>query len=310
MNNGLHRKLQLSIKQLKRLVGAGSKKDMDAKPFFSGKVGPQALSSSTERKPVFAVGCGRSGTHFVARLLSRDSQIESYHMDNIGAPVGDSFLQYCAWNRLPVDLEGFFHKRESLINEARTMGRTYVEANPYLSFSIKPLFHRFRSRFLFVIRRPEATVNSHYVKGWYENPLVRSDLRLSLGFQYDLKGPHHFFGRFVPHGREFARWQRLTQIGKIAWMWNAFNLKIYHQLEQLPDEQHVVVKLEELDYARYLRVCSFVGSSSPVSEEDFDQLRRARPGQGLTHRTPDTWSEQERQEFELETKQAREMLGY
>jgi hypothetical protein len=298
------------IKHLKQHGTGGSKKSMEAGTSLEGNMEPETFSSAAERRSAFAVGCSRSGTHFVARLFASDPQVESYHMDDIGAAVGDSFLQFCAWNKLPVDLEGFFQKRQSSIGKTTMMGRVYFEANPYLSLSIVPLFERFGARFVYMVRTPEDTVNSHYVKGWYKETPVKSNLELSLGYQYEFKYAHHFFGRFVPHGEQFLRWLSLTRIGKIAWMWNRVNLEILRQLENLPADQCLSLRLEELDYGKYLGLCSFIDASSHLSEMDFQEIRHARPGKGPSRRTTRDWSELEREEFLFETKEARDLLGY
>lgn len=258
----------------------------------------------------FAVGCGRSGTHFIARLMEHDSRIVSYHLDTIGDTIADSFLTYCEWNNIPVDKEGFFHKRKCLIDNAALSGKVYFEANPYLSFSVVSIFQRFRAKFIYMVRRPEDTVNSHYVKGWYEETPIKADVKLNLGFQYGMKKANHFFGRIVPHGQEFLRWKKLTRIGKIAWMWNTINLEIVRQLKELPKEHYIMVKLEELDYDYYLKVHSFVGGRSPLTEQEFEKIRKAKPGRGLKKLSHTTWSEQERQEVLSETKRARKILGY
>lgn len=265
---------------------------------------------SSPPPPVFAVGTGRCGTHFLARLLERDPRIVAYHTDNIRKSVGDSFLRYCLWNNLPVDMEGFFSQRQHLIDTATDAGKVYFESNAFLSSVIVDLFKRFQAKFVYMIRQPEDVVNSHYVKGWYQTTPVKAKQELSLGFQYDLQEPQHFFSRIVPHGEEFLRWQKLTRIGKISWMWNTINVMILHQLDQLPKDQYLMARLEDVDYIRYCHIHQFVGGVSPISSEKFDSIRKARPGKGPRQRRSETWSEQERQEFLAQTQEARALLHY
>lgn len=294
------------VRRLNKLI-TGSKKHNDR----ADSISPAGIPLPPEHRiPVFAIGCGRSGTHFIARLMENDTRIASYHADTVDAANADSFLRYCTWNNLPVDLEGFLRHRNRLVDGSAALGRVYFEANTYLSLNLLTLFDRFHAKFVYLVRRPEDTVNSHYVKRWYEETVAKSDLGLSLGYQYDVKSPHHFFGRIVPNGREFQRWQSLTRIGKIAWMWNVLNMAILRQLEKLPYKQYVVQKLEDVDHVRYLEIHSFIGGSFPLSEEKFEEIRRVKPGKGRTHRLANTWSELEREEFLFETKQARDLLGY
>lgn len=263
-----------------------------------------------ERVPVFVVGCGRSGTHFISDLMKNNPRIASFHLDDVGSVVADSFVEYCLWNDLPVDMEGFLLSRKNLIDSAGDEGRIYFEANPYLALSVIPLFERFQAKFIFIARKPEDTVNSHFIKGWYQDIPIISDADLAVGFQYDLKKPNHFFGRIVPRGKEYLRWIELTQIGRIAWMWNMINAKIVEQLDLLPDKLFLKVKLEELNYDQYLKINDFVGDFPPISEKEFARLRVRRPGKGPSHRTVSSWTQQETREFLEETKKARSLLGY
>jgi hypothetical protein len=265
---------------------------------------------SEPREPVFALGTGRSGTHFMARLMQEDPVIDSYHLDTLNQQIADSFVCYCAWNNLPVDLEGFLASRQHLVDKAVKAGKLYFESNPYLALSATVLFERLHSRFIFIVRKPEDVVNSHYIKGWYQQQPVQADPDLSLGFQYSMDRPNHFFGRITPRGEAFERWCNLTQIGKIAWMWNTINMEILRQLEYLPQQQYRIVRLQELDYACYRDLHEFTGGLVPMSEQRFEEIRQARPGKGPKHRTADTWTTQEWEEFLQETAQARAIFGF
>lgn len=270
---------------------------------------PQPITPE-EAVPTFAVGCGRSGTHCVARLMEQDSRLDAYHLDSIGNMVADSFLAYCLWNELPVDTEGFLSARAALVDAASRGGRLYFEANPYLAFAVRLLRGRFGAKFVHMVRRPEDVVNSHSVKGWYDALPVCSDPRLALGFQYGLERPNYSFGRVVPRGSAFADWQRLTRIGKIAWMWNATNMAVIRQLEDVPRDHHMMVKLESFDYREYLRLHKFVGGASPIAEDDFAAITSARPGRGKSTRLVESWTEVDMREFRTQTQEARAILGY
>jgi len=256
--------------------------------------------------PAFAVGTGRCGTHFLRDLMEKDPGIAAYHHRSIDS---DAFARYCAWNRLPVDMSPFYDARRAWIDEVRSSGLLYFESEPYLSLSIVPLYERFGARFVFVVRRPEDVVNSLFVKGWYAEEFYKADADLAPGYAPGLRG-NHVFGRIVPNGEEFRRWSRLTRVGKLAWMWNALNVRTLEQLREIPEEQSVTVKLEELGYDCYRRLHAFVGGRQPMSEQEFDRIRNSKPGKGRNHRTADVWSERERREFEAETEEGRRLLGY
>ncbi len=256
--------------------------------------------------PAFAVGIGRSGTHFLQELIGEDHDFLSHHIELLDA---DSFAQYCIWNDLPVDLEGFLYTRAGWITQAGNSGKRYFESNPYLALSIRQLYQRFGARFVHIARRPEDVVNSHYIKGWYAQPLKHSNPNEALGFQPNML-TNHFFGRLVPKGDEFLHWQKLSQIGKISWIWNAINVKIVEQLSQLPQDQHQFIKLYELDHKCYLQFHKFIGGKTPMTEDRFEQIRNAKPGKAKKHRFPKSWTQQEQQEFLDETQTARDLLKF
>jgi len=260
--------------------------------------------------PSFAVGCGRSGTHFLTRIFQEDPSIASYHLDTVGEATGDSFLEYCEWNRLPVDLEGFFQKRKELIDQATVAKQNYFESNPYLSLSINSLFERFSSNIIVLVRKPEDVVNSHYVKGWYQNNPIRNENEKALGYQYNEKLPNHSFGRIVPNGDEFDSWLKLTRIGKIAWMWNTINKEIKKQLSNIPENNYRSIKLEEIDFNMYIKLHSFIGGGSAINKNKFDEIINKKPGKGPLKHNTSSWSKKEKKDFFNETEEMRGQLGY
>ncbi|QTA90027.1 hypothetical protein [Desulfonema magnum] len=263
---------------------------------------------TSKQPPVFAIGTGRCGTHFIARLMEEDHMIASFHTDTVGGMIGDSFLQYCLWNRLPIDLYGFLAKRQELTNSSTSLKKVYFEANPYLSLAIPILYDQFKAKFIFMIRNPRDTVKSHYNKGWYRVAPLKENLDLSLGYQYHHDAPNKFFGRIVPHRQEFSRWLSLTQIGKIAWMWNTINLEIKNKLNQIPQEQYMIVKLEQIDYNMYSSLHSFIGGLLPFSKKKFEKIKKVKPGKGKKRSY--TWNKQEENEFISETQKARDFFKY
>ena len=256
--------------------------------------------------PVFAVGTGRCGTHFLQRILDGHEAVLSQHMPCMDE---DSFHRYCVWNELPVDHAAFVESVRRRVAAASEQGKVYFEANSYFSFSIPLLSRAFDAKWVFVIRNPTDVVNSHVVKGWYENAIVREDAERAPGFQPG-QAVNHTFGRILPRGAEFHRWRELTQIGKLAWMWNAVNLRIAEQLRSVPGKHKRQYKIEELDYHAYQDLFDFVGGKGPISEDTFKAIRSERPAKGRQRKSAEDWSRREREEFLRETEKGREVFGY
>lgn len=263
----------------------------------------------TDFTPAFAVGTGRCGTHFLHALFDRDPAFASFHCDTRGAMLGDSFMVYALWNGLNVDTAGFAEQRRRWVAAARRQGRIYIESNPYLPLLTGILHAAIGARFILLIRRPEDVVNSEYVKGWYREEVIRADPLRAAGIQPDME-PHHFFFRIMPAGEEYARWCALTRIGRIAWWWNAVNLRARQELSKLPESHWRSAKIEEFDYEGYREIHAFVGGRHPLGREEFERIRTRRPGRARRHRTRDEWSPEEEREFLAETKAARELFGY
>ncbi len=272
----------------------------------SGRPESYRLAQEKGWYPVFAIGTGRSGTHFLQEIMGHDPAIASYHLPD---PDNDSFVEYCAWNNLPVDIGGFLQTRRDWIAGAAEQSRIYFESNPYMSFSVEPLFHQLNAKFFHMVRNPAAVVNSHFVKGWYEKPLAYDNPQLALGAQPGTAF-NHFLGRLTPRGEEFERWQRLTRIGKIAWMWNAVQMRVLSETRQLPPEHVFSCKLEDVEYRKYVEMHKFVGGQSPLDEPAFLKITQSRPGKAANHRNAASWSEKEREEFLEETKDAVRALEY
>ena len=262
--------------------------------------------SEAERKPVYATGTGRCGTHFLQRLMSCDPLLDARHMP---APEVDSFTRYCLWHGLAIDHGGFWSVRRSMLAEAAAEFQVYFESNPYLTFSIWELHARLGAGVILLLRNALDVVNSHYVKGWYESPCFVDDPLLPQGYQAGMP-PHYVFGRITPHGEDFERWQGLTRIGKISWMWSTVNLHAYDLLQNIPEQSRLLLRIEELDFKRYLELHSFVGGYCPVSRDMFDAIKKERPGRGESYRSKQSWTAREIAEFEIETVEARRRLGY
>jgi hypothetical protein len=256
----------------------------------------------------FAVGTGRCGTEFMARVASLEPHVASVHERNA---LNETFHRYCKWYDLPVDDEGFLHTKEIEIRQDLRKYSYSFESSAHLSLSVQELYENFGSKFVLLVRRPEQVVKSFILfKDLYNAPIVRRDPDLAVGYQ-ECKHFHHFLGRFVPSGEKFFQWVEMTQVGRVAWYWNALNARVLEEFSGIPETHWCVVKLEELDYACYVDVAGFLGYNPTISQLDYDALVKRRPNasHGLP-RTIDSWTPQERAEFEAEVMPVAVRLGY
>jgi len=261
--------------------------------FYSGKVG-------------FAVGTGRCGTKFLARILEKEPGVSSVHERN---PTNETFHRYCKWYGLPVDQEGFLHTKELEIRLDLESNCFSFESSAHLSLSILELYDRFKPKFILLVRSPERVVNSYFRKGIYEEPVIRKDPDLALGYQ-ELGPVHHFLGRIVPSGEAYREWSMMTRIGKLSWWWNEINTAVLDQFQQIPESSWRVERLEELDFERYLKLSNFLGIQPELDESIYQQITERRPNALPNVPSISDWKEREIKEYEQQVRPMAEKLGY
>ena len=219
----------------------------------------------------FCVGTGRCGTTFLAELAGREPDVAASHER---LRLAATFHMYCKWHGIPVDPEGFLQDREEAVRRDLEQRRFSFESSALVSHSLEELFERFRARFLLLVRNPADTVASFAVRGWFLKLPARRDPSRPPSYR-EGEEPRHFFGRIIPHGAEFARWAGLSQIGKLAWFWQARNRAILDQFRRLPAEHTWIVRLEDLDFARYQELARFLGWRTHVDPAAFADLAAA-----------------------------------
>ena len=256
----------------------------------------------------FTIGTGRCGTLFLYHVMEKEPDVASSHERN---PENEAFQRYCKWHRLPVDDEGFLAIKEREVRGDLEQRAYSFEASPYLALSVRELHERLGAKFVFLIRRPDGVVTSFVHKGFYSRPYSVQNLDLAAGYQD--QSPERFFtffARISPRGEFFRAWNEMTQVGKVAWFWKAYNERTLEALEQLPRESYRLVRIEDLDYPKYKELTAFLGIDAKVSQADFDALRASRPHAFWRKRTVDQWSEQEVGEFEGQVADLAERFGY
>ncbi|MGF1579771.1 MAG: hypothetical protein ACFCD0_10445 [Gemmataceae bacterium] len=264
-------------------------------------------NTNYEGRVGFCVGTGRCGTTFLAEVVDREPEVAAAHeRERLAA----TFHMFCKWHNIPIDSEGFLHAKESEIRPDLETHRFSFESSALLSHSLEELYDRFRARFLLLVRSPAETVASFAVRGWFLRTPVRSDTTLPPSHAGSEEA-RHFLGRNIPNGPEFERWAGLTQIGRLAWFWQARNRAILEQFHRLPKSHCRVVRLEELDFDEYQEIAHHFGWRSQVDRDTFSELVQTRPNAGPnTPRLFMDWTPKESAEFEAEVAPVATALGY
>lgn len=256
----------------------------------------------------FAIGTGRCGTLFLHQLMEREPGVVSSHERN---PDNETFHRYCSWHGLPVDHGGFLATKEREIQADLETRPFSFEASPYLSLSVRELHERFGAKFLLVVRRPDRVVTSFVHKGFYKRPYIVDDVNLATGYQdQSPEKVHTFFARIAPRGEFLRQWNGMTQVGRVAWFWRAWNERTLELIETLPKDSCRVIRIEDYDHAKHLETSAFLGFQAQVTQADFDTLSESKPHAFWRKRNIDQWSEQEIQEFEDQVGELARKLGY
>jgi hypothetical protein len=264
------------------------------------------MKELTSNNISFAIGTGRCGTKFLYKVFELEPNVASVHERN---PLNETFHRYCKWYDIPVDSEGFLHTKDKEIQADLAKFDYSFESSAHLSLSVEELYQRFNAKFIFLVRTPHEVVNSYLRKGWYEQPIIRSDTNFPPSYQ-ESKRFHHFLGRIVPSGKKFEQWKQMTRVGKLAWYWNALNEKVLDQLENIPSSHWHFSKLEELTYDKYLEIATFIGINSEITQYKYTKLVQNRPNSFSDIRSIQSWTDKEIAEFEEEVAPMATHLGY
>lgn len=256
----------------------------------------------------FAIGTGRCGTLFLYQLIDKEAAVASSHERN---PDNETFHRYCKWHDLPVDHEGFLATKEKEIRADLESHGYSFEASPYVSLSVKELHERFGAKFILLMRRPDRVVTSFAHKGFYRHPYQVADVDRATGYQdTGREKVHTFFARVAPRGDFLRTWNEMSQVGRVAWFWRAWNERTLELLKELPQESYRVVRIEDFDYAKYLEISRFLGYEATVTQGDFDALSESKPHAFWRKRNIDQWTDQEISEFETQVGELAETFGY
>jgi hypothetical protein len=263
-------------------------------------------ASPADLSPAFAVGSGRCGTHFLARVFALEPAVASYHERHV---LSDSFQRWCVWNRVEVDSAGFLATKEAGFREDRASGRLSFEASAYLSLTTPLLYRAFDARFVLMLRRPDRVVASFLEKGWYEATHFRENPRMPAGYQPNPRQAHHPFTRLAAIGDDGERWSRLSRVGKLAYFWRRINESVLADFALLPREATRIERLEGFDFEKYREAARFIGIEPQVRRAEYERLATLRPGKRAELPGVESWSDSECAEFEAEVAPLAERLG-
>lgn len=231
--------------------------------------------------PVFVLSTGRCGTKWLAELLRQDPRMWVNHND-YPELIRHSRLAYEQYRSEPrVFQEIIRATRDGYILNAHKRNQVYVEANNRITFfahAIRVVYPR--ARYIHLVRHPGDFVRSGLRRGWYH-------------------GGRHDVGR-IRNTNDSTTWEAMTDIEKIAWLWNETNQYIETFLKTLDVETYLQVKAEDMfgDAQVGENIADFVGAR--IDRRTIVAMQNKKINRQATGSTPpyEQWSEEDQSQLQ------------
>jgi hypothetical protein len=179
--------------------------------------------------PLFVLSTGRTGTKLLTKIFNAHPAIQAFH-EPFPEPYYHSAYAYRHHKERPGELRMMIDcARYGLIRDTFLTGKKYVETNNKLTFFAHPLAELYpKSRFVHLVRKPTAFVQSGCSRGWYSDRVITDE------------------GRIQPRDGDHAAWADYSQVKKIAWLWNETNRFIEEFKATLPGDRMLTIQSEAL----------------------------------------------------------------
>ncbi|MET0012484.1 MAG: sulfotransferase [Sedimenticola sp.] len=225
----------------------------------------------------FVLGTGRSGSTTISDVLSKHENIICKHEPKLElVKISTDYAHGI------IDYEQAKNAIHQLYCDTKCYPNViYGESDQKLS-NLVDVIHEVlpQAKFVWLIRNPIDTINSMLSRGWFSNnelftgigidpaldPLYR-DIFSQYRIQADLAG-------LMPS----EEWREMSAFDRNCWYWNYWNSNIEQQLNLLPDNQIMFLKLEEFGQS-IDKLLQFLGTDNrsnievEVSNRAFDNYR-------------------------------------
>jgi hypothetical protein len=249
-----------------------------------------------DSRKIISFGAGRSGQNWLSKIFNaHDSWIGTNERFN----DYEAFYRYIMHYNLPIDKESIYKLLElSVKYDQYKYGNSFV-ASPYFSFGMKELCDRLNPTDIFYnIREPISTIESFYLKGFYDSKYILSNDKLPT---IDIKtGVYRGMSRIIPNDNFLEEWLTLTRIGKITWFW-AYSNKILHEsFQNMSLQSKYLLKLEDIsNYNFYDFLDNKYNFEDKLTKKQFNNIVNNTPNKstGKKYKYKD-WTELEKKEYE------------
>ena len=234
--------------------------------------------------PVFVLSTGRVGTKLVVKILDSHPDIEAFH-EPVPGPDYYSTYAYKHWKTRHDELKTVIDcARYQVIRDVFLADKKYVEANNRITFFAHQIAELYpRSKFVHLIRNPNSFIRSGRARRWYSDKVITDEARIR------------------PESDPDGTWSRLTDAGRIAWLWNETNQFIHDFKETLPSNRVLTLRAEDLfsDPDAGASLFRLVGIEPPTRSR-LEKLIR-RPVNRSRPSALEELSDEEEAEIEIQT---------
>lgn len=236
-----------------------------------------------DRGAFFIVGCGRSGTTSICRILGTAENGVCLSEPNPNLNVETRLMMDGRYSR-PAELLTETVLRR--VDEHSGQGLVYGEKSITLGPFIRHLADMIPCKFVFIKRDGRDVVrslidwNDRMFGSIYRECRESGELSArakqavgSLPLEYDTSD--YSRPRPAPTDQWYDAWEKMSRGEMCAWYWSRINELYLDQLETLPGERWTSIDYSSVTTAEILRVAEFVGLRG-LSEEAVQTMLRAR----------------------------------
>jgi|TARA_B110000037_G_C17044845_1_gene475229 hypothetical protein len=221
-------------------------------------------------KSIYVTGSGQCGETFVFNLFKNNKKILAFDESR---PLISSYYKFIKYNKLNIDDEPLFKTIENDIKKISQKKKIRLESSSFLSLHAADISKKFGSKIIILLRNPFDVANSLVKKGWYKDKYFKKDKKKIIGYQgvsTHLYNKHHNFCRLSPKGNYFYSWNKLDPLLKVKWYWDTIYTEIFKDLKKIPQKNYKIIKIEELDYKKYIELSKWIGITPELNRFIFN----------------------------------------
>ncbi len=220
-------------------------------------------------KSVFVTGSGQCGETFLFNLFKNNNKIIA---KDESRPLIHSYYKFVKYNNMNVDDAPLINQLTSVIKNSNKKKKIAFESSSFLALHTLRIYKKFGSKFIILLRNPYDVSTALKKKGWYKSKYIKGDQTKIIGYQgvaSDFYNKHHNFCRLSPAGKYFSKWNNFDQMLKIKWYWNEIYTEIFNDLKKIPKKNYKILRIEDLDYNKYLELSKWIGIKPTMNKLFF-----------------------------------------